>query len=64
MIFLVKRKIDLVKAMRTFITVVEQQSFSGASRQLNIVTSAVSRQVVDLEKHYGCQLLYRTTRAC
>ncbi len=63
MIFLVKRKIDLIKAMRTFLTVVEQQSFSAASRQLNIVTSAVSRQVVDLEKHYGCQLLYRTTRA-
>ena len=63
MIFLVKRKIDLVKAMRTFQTVVELQSFSAASRQLNLVTSAVSRQVSDLEKHFGCQLLYRTTRA-
>ncbi|MCW8328785.1 LysR family transcriptional regulator [Photobacterium sp. SDRW27] len=58
-----KRKIDLVKAMRTFLVVVEQQSFSAASRQLNLVTSAVSRQVSDLEKHFGCQLLYRTTRA-
>lgn len=63
MIFLVKRKIDLVKAMRAFQTVVELQSFSAASRQLNLVTSAVSRQVSDLEKHFGCQLLYRTTRA-
>lgn len=63
MIFLVKRKIDLVKAMRTFQVVVEQQSFSAASRHLNLVTSAVSRQVSDLEKHFGCQLLYRTTRA-
>ena len=58
-----KRNIDIVKAIRTFLKVVEQQSFSEASRQLNLVTSAVSRQVVDLEKHFGCQLLYRTTRA-
>ncbi|MGF1681820.1 LysR substrate-binding domain-containing protein [Photobacterium minamisatsumaniensis] len=58
-----ERKIDLFKAMRTFLTVVECNSFSVASRQLNIVTSAVSRQVSDLEKHFNCQLLYRTTRA-
>ncbi len=58
-----KGNIDLIKAMRTFIVVVEQQSFSAASQQLNLVTSAVSRQVSDLEKHYDCQLLYRTTRS-
>lgn len=57
------RKIDLVKAMRTFVLVVEKQSFSEASRELNLVTSAVSKQVSDLEKHYATQLLYRTTRA-
>lgn len=54
---------DLVKAMRTFLVVVEHQSFTAASQALNLVTSAVSRQVSDLEKHFGCQLLYRTTRA-
>lgn len=58
-----KRKMDLVKAMRTFLVVVEHQSFTAASQALNLVTSAVSRQVSDLEKHFGCQLLYRTTRA-
>ncbi|WP_051216288.1 LysR family transcriptional regulator [Ferrimonas futtsuensis] len=58
-----ERKIDLIKAMRTFLVVVEQMSFSGAARQLNIVVSAVSRQVADLEKHFDCTLLYRTTRA-
>ena len=58
-----KRNIDLLKAMRTFLTVVEQMSFSAASRELNLVTSAVSRQVSDLEQHFDCQLLYRTTRA-
>jgi len=54
---------DLLKAMRTFITVAEKESFTEASRELNIVTSAVSKQVSDLEVHFSSQLLYRTTRA-
>lgn len=58
-----KRKIDLLKAMRTFLVVVEEMSFSAASRRLNLVTSAVSRQISDLEQHFDCSLLYRTTRA-
>ncbi|WP_274038393.1 LysR family transcriptional regulator [Thalassomonas viridans] len=58
-----KRKIDLLKAMKTFVLVLEKGSFSAASRELNIVTSAISRQVSDLEEHFSCQLLYRTTRA-
>ena len=49
--------------MGTFVVVVEHLSFSAAARQLDIVTSAVSRHVADLEAHYHCQLLYRTTRA-
>ena len=49
--------------MRTFLLVIEKLSFSAASRELNLVTSAVSKQVSDLEKHFAVQLLYRTTRA-
>lgn len=63
MIVLMKRKMDLLKAMETFVKVVEYGSFSAVSRELNIVTSAVSRQVAELEAHFSCQLLYRTTRA-
>lgn len=58
-----KRKIDLLKAMTTFTVVIDKGSFSAASRELNIVTSAISRQVSDLEEHFSCQLLYRSTRA-
>ena len=58
-----KRKMDLITAMRTFLAVVENNSFSGAADQLNLVNSAVSRQVSDLERYYDCQLLYRTTRS-
>ena len=56
------KKMDLLKAMKTFVLVAEKQSFSAASRDLNIVTSAVSKQVADLESHFSTQLLYRTTR--
>ncbi len=58
-----KRKIDLMKAIRTFILVAEEQSFSRASQRLSLVVSAVSRQVSDLEEYFECQLLNRTTRA-
>lgn len=54
---------DLIRAMRVFRCVVEQRSFSAAARELNLVISAVSRQVTDLEQHYGCRLLHRTTRS-
>lgn len=63
MIIRYMRKMDLLKAMRTFVLVAEKESFSAASRELNLVTSAVSKQVSDLEAHYSSQLLYRTTRA-
>ncbi|MBW3139130.1 LysR family transcriptional regulator [Ferrimonas balearica] len=53
---------DLVKAIRTFVNVVAHQSFSAAAREQGLVTSAVSRQVAELESHYGCQLLTRSTR--
>ena len=38
-------------------------SFSQAANQLNLVPSAVSRQISELEKHLGVRLLQRTTRA-
>ena len=58
-----KRTIDLLKAIQTFLLVVEKSSFSGAARELNLAASAVSRQVSDLEAYYDCQLMYRTTRS-
>lgn len=54
---------DLVKAMRTFVAVVDNQSFSDAASKLDLVTSAVSRQVAELEKYFDAKLLYRTTRS-
>ena len=57
-----QRKIDLIKAINIFLTVVEHKSFSAASGQLSLATSAVSKNVSDLERYYGCKLLLRNTR--
>jgi len=38
-------------------------SFTRAAEQLNLVPSAVSRQINELEKHLGVRLLQRTTRS-
>jgi DNA-binding transcriptional LysR family regulator/N-acetylglutamate synthase-like GNAT family acetyltransferase len=53
---------DRVKAMQVFVEVAERQGFAPAARHLGLSTSAVSRQVKDLEAWLGLQLLNRTTR--
>ena len=49
--------------MLVFARVVEQQSFAGAARELQLTTSAVSRSVARLETHLALKLLNRTTRS-
>jgi len=53
---------DRLTAMRVFITVVEKQGFSAASRALNIPLPSVSRKIAELESDLGVQLLTRSTR--
>jgi DNA-binding transcriptional LysR family regulator len=48
--------------MRTFRTVVETGGFSAAARKLGLSKAAVSKQVAELEAHFGTGLLQRTTR--
>ena len=45
-----------------FVAVAETQSFSLASKNLNISTAQVSRQITALEKRLQVKLFYRTTR--
>lgn len=45
-----------------FVKVIEQGSFVGASRQLGIPTSTVSRKVMQLEKDVGYRLMLRNAR--
>ena len=54
---------DRFEDLRTFVAVVQAQSFKGAAERLGLVKSAVSRRVRNLEDRLGVQLLSRTTRA-
>jgi DNA-binding transcriptional LysR family regulator len=53
---------DRFAALRVFSQVVESGGFSKAADRLGLSTTAVSRQVADLEAHLQTRLLNRTTR--
>ncbi|WP_211829241.1 LysR family transcriptional regulator [Kistimonas asteriae] len=54
---------DKLRAMTVFREVARQGSFTRASAQLSLATSAVSRYVAELERWLDTQLIYRTTRS-
>ncbi len=45
-----------------FYHLVDQGSFSGAARQMDLTKSVISKRIAKLEQDLGVQLLYRTTR--
>jgi LysR family transcriptional regulator for bpeEF and oprC len=53
---------DRLAAMRTFIYVVEERSFSGAAKRIGLANATVTASIKNLEKHLGAPLLNRTTR--
>ncbi|GGP58342.1 hypothetical protein GCM10009347_25960 [Shewanella algicola] len=53
---------DLLKSIQVFQQVAKHQSFSRAADELNLVPSAVSRQISELEKWLDIRLINRTTR--
>ncbi|QRR34617.1 LysR family transcriptional regulator [Hydrogenophaga sp. YM1] len=50
------------RALRYFLTVVRTGSIRRAADQLYVAASAISRQIADLEEHYGAPLLERIPR--
>jgi DNA-binding transcriptional LysR family regulator len=54
--------VDRFAAVVAFVRVVEHGSFARAADRLGLSTSAVSRQVAELEQHLDVRLLNRTTR--
>ena len=50
------------QGINEFVAVAEAQSFSEASKRLEISTAQVSRQITALEKRLQVKLFYRTTR--
>lgn len=53
---------DRFQAIRVFVQVIESMSFVRAAERLDLSTTAVSRQVAELESHLQTRLLQRTTR--
>lgn len=53
---------DRLQSMRVFREVIDEGSFAGASRSLNMSPAAVTRWIADLEEHLGTRLLQRSTR--
>ncbi|WP_024511213.1 LysR family transcriptional regulator [Bradyrhizobium sp. ARR65] len=53
---------DQFAAMATFVRVVEAGSLSAAARSLPSSLTSVSRQLSALERHFGTQLVARSTR--
>jgi len=53
---------DKVKAMQTFVRIVEANSFSKAAESLNLPRASLTATMQKLERHLGAQLLQRTTR--
>lgn len=50
------------KLLKTFVTVANHSSFTGAAKELYIAQSAVSKHITQLEKELGVQLFLRDTR--
>ncbi|KHL13402.1 DNA-binding transcriptional LysR family regulator [Mumia flava] len=54
---------DRLLVMRSFVTVADVGSFSGAAKALGTSGSLISRHVADLEKQIGVRLVNRTARS-
>ncbi len=53
---------DQLSRISIFIEVAKQESFAGAARKIGITTSAVSKQIQNLEHALKVKLFHRTTR--
>jgi len=54
--------VDLFASLSTFIRVADTGSFSAVARETMTSQSAVTRQVSQLEEHFGVRLFHRSTR--
>jgi DNA-binding transcriptional LysR family regulator len=55
--------VDLIAALRTFLSVAEVGSFSAVAEERGVTQPAISRQVSALEEHLGTRLVQGSTHA-
>ena len=53
-----------VRALRYFVEVVRQQSFTRAAETLFVTQPTISKMLRHLEEELGCTLLLREGRSC
>ena len=53
---------DIIDNLKTFLSVVDTGSFSGAARQMKVAVSVVKKRVDQLETQVGIRLFERSTR--
>src|SRR6476620_7387410 len=56
------KRMDRLKAMQTFVRIVEANSFSKAAETLSLPRASVTATMQNLEAYLGTRLLHRTTR--
>jgi len=54
--------LDLFASLSTFVRVADTGSFSAVAREMMTSQSSVTRQVAQLEEHFGVRLFHRSTR--
>jgi molybdate transport repressor ModE-like protein len=54
---------DRIEALRLFVRLAEQGSFTAAARDLKVKQSTASKWIAELEKQFGSSLVERTTRS-
>lgn len=57
-----KKDFDKLRALKLFINIVKEGSFSMASKKMGMTPSSASKEITTLEENLGVKLLYRTTR--
>ncbi|OUR95802.1 hypothetical protein A9Q84_14975 [Halobacteriovorax marinus] len=57
-----KKDFDKLRALKLFINIVEEGSFSMAAKKMAMTPSSASKEMTTLEESLGVKLLYRTTR--
>ncbi|MGH7933359.1 MAG: LysR family transcriptional regulator [Candidatus Binataceae bacterium] len=51
-----------IRLLRSFRVVADTRSFTGAAKKLRLAQASVSRQVIELERGLGAQLLKRSNK--